>query len=542
MIGPAATEQAPSPDRALRRLFLTLFLRGRSSRGLQKKGAPKSVGSKLALSLALYALVGLVALTFRRQPVFALALYLHGMTLVFLGMSIAASAGEVLFNKEEADILLHRPVTARALLRAKISVLVQVSLWLAGAFNLAGFFVGVGAQGGSWLFPVVHAFSTAMEALFCTGGVVLTYELCLRWFGRERLDGLMTTVQMFVAGAAGAGGQVVPQLIGRRGMQISFGLDSWWIGLLPPAWFAGFDDALAGSGARGSWLLAAVGVAATAVVLWLAFEKLAHHYEAGLQTLGETSAPRAGQRARRRWFDAIVHAPPLRWWLREPVTRAAFLLTAGYLLRDREVKLRVYPGLAPMLVMPVVFLLQDRGRGGMSGSFGVAFAGGYLGLVALLGLNMLQFSQQWQATDVFRFAPMAGPARICAGARRAVFCILALPTLAAFALLAWCLGRESSQLPLLLPGIIALPLFALYAHLGGKGVPLSQPGEEAKSATRGLQMIVVTMISLGLSGLAVWSWSDGWFRWLLLGETALVVALCALMRASLASARWSSAE
>jgi hypothetical protein len=50
---------------------------------------------------------------FQRQPVFALALYLHSMTLVFLGMSIASSAGEMLFNKEEADILLHRPVTPR---------------------------------------------------------------------------------------------------------------------------------------------------------------------------------------------------------------------------------------------------------------------------------------------------------------------------------------------------------------------------------------------------------------------------------------------
>ena len=98
---------ARSPERTLRRLFLTLFLRGRSSRGLQKETTPKTVGSKLALTLVFYALFGLFALFFRGQPVFALSVYLHGMTFVFLGMFIAASAGEVLFNKEEADILLH---------------------------------------------------------------------------------------------------------------------------------------------------------------------------------------------------------------------------------------------------------------------------------------------------------------------------------------------------------------------------------------------------------------------------------------------------
>ena len=143
--GPAA---ARSPERTLRRLFLTLFLRGRSSRGLQKEAAPKSVGSKLALTLVFYALFGLFALFFRGQPVFALSVYLHGMTFVFLGMFVAASAGEVLFNKEEADILLHRPVTPRALLQAKVGVLVQVSLWLAGAFNLCGLVVGVTAPDG----------------------------------------------------------------------------------------------------------------------------------------------------------------------------------------------------------------------------------------------------------------------------------------------------------------------------------------------------------------------------------------------------------
>ena len=102
--GKPAAGTTRSPERTLRRLFLTLFLRGRSSRGLQKEAAPKSVGSKLALTLVFYALFGLFALFFRGQPVFALSVYLHGMTFVFLGMFVAASAGEVLFNKEEADI------------------------------------------------------------------------------------------------------------------------------------------------------------------------------------------------------------------------------------------------------------------------------------------------------------------------------------------------------------------------------------------------------------------------------------------------------
>ena len=541
MNAPAKLEA--SPDRALRRLFLTLFLRGRTSRGLRKGGSPTSIGSKLALTLLMYALFGLMmALFFRKGPVFDFALYLHGMTLVFLGMFVAGSAGEVLFNKEEADILQHRPVTSRALLRAKVSVLVEVSLWLAGAFNLAGFFAGLWTTNGTALFPFVHILSTALEALFCTGCVVLAYELCLRWAGRERLESLMTTVQMFVAIAAVIGGQAVPQLIGRFGGRLSFNSDFWWIGTLPPAWFAGLDDAIAGTGHRGAWLLAAIGLAATIAVLWLAFWKLAHHYETGLQVLGETSGAASPRRAGRGWFATVVNAPPLRWGLRDPITRASFLLTTSYLIRDRDVKLRVYPGLAPMLIMPLVILVRDRGSGASFNGFGVAFAGAYLGLIPLFALQILQFSQQWQASDVFRLAPIIGPARICAGARWAVLCFLTAPALLAVTAICGFALKQGAQLPLLLPGLITLPLFALYPHMGGKCVPLSVSGEAAKSAGRGLAMLGVMMISMALSAVALWAWSTGWFRWFLLAETVAAAAIFALMQASLASVRWPSVE
>lgn len=531
---------APGPEQTLRKLFLTLFLRGRGARGLTKSAAPKSVGTKLAFTLLFYALFGLVALMFLRQPVFALSVYLHAMTLMFLGMFVASSAGEVLFNKEEADILMHRPVTPRALLWAKIGVLVQVSLWLAGAFNLAGFLVGIGASDGGWLYPVAHAISTFFEALFCTGCVVLVYQLCLRWFGRERLDALMTTAQVLMAVAVMLASQIAPQLIGRVGSKMNVPLDAWWIWLLPPAWFAGFDDALAGRGAVTSWALGAVSLLTTATVLWLAFGKLARDYGTGVQALNETisrpTRPRAGQ----RWFTRIVHAPPLYWWLKEPVARASFLLTAAYLVRDRDVKLRVYPGLAPMLAMPLLFLFQ--GRGHETASFGVAFAGSYLGLIPLLGLNFLQYSQNWQASDVFRAAPMPGPAPLCHGARRAVLCMLTLPILILYALIVWLMGAKLAHLALLLPGLVALPVYSLIPCLGGKAVPLSQPIEEAKSAGRGLHMILAMMASFAVAGLAVWSWSVNWFGWFLLVETIVVGGIYVIMRASLNSVRWSSTE
>lgn len=530
-----------STHSVLRRLFLTLFLRGRSSRGLNRKKAPTSIGQKLWVTLGFYAAVGLLAIYFVRKPVFGLSVYLHAMTFVFLGMFIAASSGEILFNKEEADILLHRPVSARQLLWAKVRVMVEVSLWLSCAINLAGFFVGLTASDSGWSFPLVHLISTVLEALFCAGLVVMVYQLCLRWFGRERLEGLMTAAQVVVSVAAVLIGQILPQVIFRAGNVVKLGTTRWWTATLPPAWFAGFDDALAGSMRWISWAYAALAVLATALVLWMAFGTLAGDYETGLQLLGERPAPKTGHRGR-RWLDKLVNLPPLCWWLRNPVSRASFLLTAAYLVRDRDLKLRIYPGLAPMLAIPLLLLWSDHGTGGFGAQFGIAFVGVYIALIPALALGLLQHSQQWQASDVFRVAPLAGPGAICDGARRAVICLLTLPLIAAIALLSGLMLGSISGLPLLLPGLIALPVFALIPNIGGSAVPLSLPTEEAKSTRNGPLIMLMMFCAFVLSGLAFWAWSTGWFVWLIMGEIILSVAISVPLKRSIRQARWTSLE
>ena len=120
-----------------------------------------------------------------------------------------------------------------------------------------------------------------------------------------------------------------------------------------------------------------------------------------------------------------------------------------------------------MMVMPFIFLLQGRA----AGNYAAAFSGTYLGLVPMLGLTMLRYSQQWQAADLFRVAPVDGPAAFCHGARRAVLFFLGFPALIVFGVILWLIHKNSASLLLLLPGMIALPIYALIPCLGGKAVP-----------------------------------------------------------------------
>ena len=111
-----------------------------------------------------------------------------------------------------------------------------------------------------------------------------------------------------------------------------------------------------------------------------------------------------------------------------------------------------------------------------------------------------------------------------------------------FGVLVCLLGRGSSQLPLLIPGIIALPIYALAPCIGGHAVPLSLPTEEAKSAGRGLSMIGVMLISALLAAAATLAWNYGWFKWFLLVEIIAAIGVYATMRVSMADARWASIE
>ncbi len=528
----------PSQSKTLQKLYLTLFLRGRSSRGLNKDRAPKSVASKLFGTLALYALVGLVALAFFGQPSFALSFYLHGMSLLSLGMFVAASAGEILFNKEEAEILLHRPVDPRTLLWAKVAVLVRVSLWLACAFNIAGLVIGT--VRGSWIFAPVHLISTCLAALFCSGSVVLLYQLCLRWFGRERLDNLMTTAQVLLAVVMVTGSQMVPHLMRGMGNQSDLFTGKWWLFLLPPAWFAGFDEVFTGFGSGSTFALAGIGVAMTLAVLALAFGKMAGTYEEGLQTMAESLPQKPRETGKRRWVDRLMDLPPLSWALRDPITRASFRLCGAYMLRDRDMKLRLYPGLTPVLVMPAVFLVQ--GSSGSSGTFGIALAGGYIGLVPLMAMNLIQYSQNWQAADLYRLAPVTGPGRFILGGVCATGVLLVLPGLLLLGIVVCLIPGGPAHAPMLLPGLIALPVYALLPGAIEKTVPLSKPTEEAKSAMRGAMMFILMMSAMLVPGLGIGAKHLGVYGIFLAVEAIFAAAACYALVAAILRKPWDPLE
>ncbi len=533
-----ALSAAPSQSKVLRRLYLTLFLRGRSSRGLTAQQGTPSIGKKLGFTLFFYALIGCMGLTLLGQSLFSLSIYLHGASMFFVGMFVASSSGELLFNEDESEILLHRPVSPKAMLWAKVSVLLQVSFWLILAFNLAGL---VGGSVKNLMFLPAHLISSGVLALFCTAGVVLVYQLCLRWFGRERLDGLMTFAQVVMTLIMVLGSQMVPRILLYLPGGIELGAENWWLSLLPPVWFAALDETLAGRGDPVLWGLAGFGVSATALIVFLAFGKLAQSYQSGLQMMGESAAPCVPAGGRGRWIRKWISIPPLAWWLRNPVERAGFHLVTAYIFRDRDVKLRLYPGLAPIAMMPLIFMFNGSGQGGDS-KFMMILSGSYLPVIPMLALNLLRFSQHWQAADVFLITPTTGPGRLIIGARKAANLFLTLPALIVMAAAVAWMGKGPAGWAYLLPGLLALPVYGRVACLGKGQLPFSLPGEAAKSAGRGLMFMLAMISAMSLGGIGAVADHMGYFWQFLCIEALLAILGCFLMDRRILKQPWATVE
>jgi hypothetical protein len=192
-------------------------------------------------------------------------------------------------------------------------------------------------------------------------------------------------------------------------------------------------------------------------------------------------------------------------------------------------------------VMPLILFGRGLGSLGSSG-LGIAFGGVYLGLVPMSVLQLLQYSDNATASDVFRHAPVAGPARLVQGALTAVLLFSAVPLALMLGVFAWLTTSDRHQLVLFLPGLIALPVYALIPCAGGRGLPLSIPSDATRGTRRGMVAGFSVLFALAIGGLATWAWRGGWFWSFVAVEAVLAVVAFAGLRRSMLQARWDSLE
>src|SRR5881394_966990 len=131
--------------RALLKCYWRLSTRGRVARAMGRGGKPRS----LIFVLVMYLIVGFMTsmMAFSHIDLFTFTIIVHAMTFFVVGMAVTSESGDILFNANESDVLVHRPIHPRTLLLAKTINLVAFTLILATALNFFPTFFALAISG-----------------------------------------------------------------------------------------------------------------------------------------------------------------------------------------------------------------------------------------------------------------------------------------------------------------------------------------------------------------------------------------------------------
>ena len=535
MSDPGGVDRIDLPQ--LRALLRAIFrVRTRARRAIGRSGKPRG----LIFLIVVYAVMGLFTglIAFLDVDVFTFSAVVGGMTVFLAGMTMVAESSQLLFSSEEHDILGHRPIGPRTLLLARSLSLFGLTLLLTLALNLMPMFFGLWVQGARWWFPLAHLVTVTLLALFCSGAVVFVYVLLTRLVGRERFDNIASWFQLAVSVTFILGSQIIPRMIARAsGFHIA--PDRPWLMALPPAWFAALETLMSGA-ARARSIphlipLAAIGLIATAAIGWAAVMRLSGDYARRLASLSEVPVKAQGpvrvrapgERARPAGALSAAFESAMRAWMPDPVERAAFRLTAAYMRRDRDVRMRLYPSLASYLVFPILAMIDPKKMAIMP-LMSIVMAA----MLPASTMLTLKTSTNFAAGEVFRYAPLPGTAALFHGVRKASIIFMTLPVLLVSAVLLVAVLRDRSWLIAVVPGLLILPTLSLIEGLTGDYLPLSQPPQTGRQGAINIGLYIASVAVVG--GLSAAGWfarRQGWFGPLIGVEIVLVALLhVALLR------------
>jgi hypothetical protein len=508
--------------RVLLKCYWRLSVRGRVARSMGRAEKPRSLLFVIGMYMFMGLMTGIAVLSIRLD-VFTYSILVHSITFFVVGMAVTSESGDILFNTNESDVLVHRPIHPRTLLLAKSINLIAFTLILAGALNLFPIFFGLAASGARVWFPIVHLFSMILLCVFCAAAVVCTYGLVIKFLDREKFDNFAAWSQVGMSILFIGGYQVVPRLLNRF-EDLSLAPYARYLFPLPPAWFAGIDSWVAGDRLVSGALLGGVGLVTTAALSYLAIGKLAPSYGEGLTRLSE-SRSRTSKPAKVSRPSTSIRNPILRWWLRDPVEQWAFRLAGAYMRRDRDIKLRLYPSLTIFLIFPLMNLL-DRNRHGFS-AFLPLLTVWVLGMLPHQAMQTLQMSQDHLAADIFAIAPLPSAAPVFHGIRKATIYYLLIPALCIAAILIGYLAPGGGQgLLLAFPGVVALPVLSLVPAVTQEYLPLSRPVTRGEQSSRNVSLMFMTMIVMaGVLVVSYLAWASGLIWYLVAIEGVIAIVL-----------------
>jgi len=383
----------------VRTSFSVLWRNPASVRGPRSGRASRAVG--LVILLVFYLILGLIFAVVAwsgENPAQTVALILLP-TSFFIASFILLEFGATVISPDDYAVLSVHPVTSRTYFAARITLVIFLTLLIAGVLNAPSCIVITFRKGPlvsfAWLAAsLCNAVATGM-------GMVLLYTAALRAIPYRRLMTVMGYFQMSVSFLIYGGfGILSTRMTGL--ISGATGQTPWWWDYLPPVWYSSFAGLAAGSWTGSNLLLAGCGIALLGALIPAAASRFSLSYAESLARAASVETPRRAATGRRRITSLLTRSED----------RAIAMLVAQQFRYDLKFKMTV------LSIVPLTALYIYQGLNGTTG-FLDPFRGGldFKGMVnsSLLYIAIILFpgilkdeigsSDSFQASWVFFVTP-----------------------------------------------------------------------------------------------------------------------------------------
>jgi ABC-2 type transport system permease protein len=492
----------------------------RSGKSFLQSGAKEYATSNLALLslLGMYVFVGfsIAIFAFTSVDIFLYSMVASSVTLFIVALAVVAESGNVIFNETEPDILGHLPVNSRTLFAAKVLNIFLFTLLLAVAANILPTIAGVFVNGSNALFLIAHPLSAILSALFATMLVLTSYGLLMRYIDKERFNNFIAIAQTGLSMFLLLGYQLLPRLLNQYQLEAHLANRKYFL-LYPPAWFSGVTLLLMG---KVDWLALALASSALISLVILSFvalrkvaagystfaAQLAYDSNARVSKSKEESALVDATSVQQNFINRLSFSETLKaFFLRRPVERAVFDLVATYLKRDREIKVRLYPSFSYLIMFPLIglftggltdpFVDQDSVFNTITGAAMIPF-------VASVAVEAILFSEHYQASYIFRAAPVGNLSDIHRGLRKATQVYVALPgALSLLILYAFLWRNPFHAFLVIVPWLILTPALMMFSFIGREFLPLSRQYQKGQQSARAMIIAFVSVFGMAIGGI-----------------------------------------
>ena len=347
--------------REMLRLKLIMDSR-RVSPALQNNG--KKIGKEPKKSMILTCLVymglGIFIASMQVMPNMFGANTISFAMLIFMLFSVYISEySAVLLDTTEKSFYGALPIGKNEISTAKNIHIAYYIGTIAASMMLPSVVVGFISKG--ILYGLAFTLVSIVIVVVCLHLAGVIYYLLLKVFSGEKLKDILSGFQIFMTIAIILSYQIVPRVISIAGFskgQITF---SPFYFLLPSAWFSAVLESLFGVG--GQWyiyVLAGITVPAVILLEVLYKKKVMPEFEGELDKLTETAKENKSLSPFSKLMCKLLS--------KDEQENAFMKLVLIQVSRNRDMKLKLYPQLANVFILPIIMVLpQITGEKGFTG-------------------------------------------------------------------------------------------------------------------------------------------------------------------------------